>query len=132
MGNEYGEGGGGEESLVLKKICISQLHVLWAQSPGCQILKQLGGCEPHDMEIGNLNSDDNKCMNKCMTYLFFPFLLGVGGGHDSFTQPWLYWELRDPLASVSRVCATTPGIWHGLNYEAISPVSNNFYNFNNY
>lgn len=63
---------------------------------------------------------------------FFSFFAGGRGGHDSFTQPWLYWELRDPLASVSRVCATTPGIWHGLNYEAISPVSNNFYNFNNY
>lgn len=70
------------------------------------------------MDTGN--SDHNKCKTK--PFLSFFFEVGVGGWETSFIQSLLSWNSETNLPLSQSVCATTPRIWHGLNYWAISPI----------
>lgn len=45
-----------------------------------------------------------------------------GGGRTSFTQSLLSWNSEINLPLSQSMYATTPRIWHGLNYWAISPI----------
>lgn len=72
-------------------------------STKCQILKELGGCEPRDKDTGNLN-------NKCMTHFFFSFWGIGGGGKTPLHNPGCPGTQRSNCLCLQRVCATTFGV----------------------